>query len=147
MAVPRIQNVDLAEARRDRAVGNGSDLLRLTFAAVERAAEMILVLAAEAVARVPKIDCISLVRHVAQHLANLAVFDLVKDLAGELKVVALLVDAPASVAKNVNAVLDVRAKFIDRNLFFAGLKRNVRHPLQGIRVPAIGISAAVGPFA
>src|SRR5213596_1897401 len=76
-------------------------------------------------------------------MAESAILDFVKKLAAELEIVALLVDAPTAVADDVNPVLDVREKLLDRDLFLARFKRNIRHPLQGDFVPTIRESARV----
>src|SRR6185436_18744825 len=146
-AAPGIDNVDLPKAGGNRAVRHRGDLLGLALSAVERAAEMILVLPAQAITCVPEIDRVPLVRHVPQHLADLAIFDLVKNLPRELEIVALLVNAPTPVAQNVNAILDLRAQLLDRNFLFARLKRNVRHALKRIFVPAIRKGAGIGSLA
>jgi len=68
----------------------------------------------------------------------------VEDLAGELEVVALLVDAPAPVPVDVDAVLHVGDQALGRGgRVGAGLQRDVRHPLDGEGPEAVRIGAAV----
>ncbi len=121
-----------------------SGLFGLPFAAIRRAAEEIGALVAHAVQRVPKLDRAPLVGDVPQHPPQLPVFDLVEKLAAKLKVMPLLVDAPAPVAHDVNAPLHVREKILQRTRLGVGLKRNVWHPLDGEGGPAFGKRAAIG---
>src|ERR1041385_2574383 len=103
----RIDHVDSSKPCRDRSVRHRRNLLRLALAAIKRPAEVIFVLAANPVARIPEIDRVSLVRHIPQHRPDLSIPDLVKKLPAKLEIVSLLVDAPASVANDINAVLYV----------------------------------------
>ena len=59
---------------------------------------------AQPVERLPELRGAALIGGVAQQVAAFAVFDFVEELAAELEIVALLIDAPASGADNVNAI-------------------------------------------
>ena len=107
-------------------MGDGGDLLGLAFAAVEGAAEFVGRLAAESVAGFPEIDRVPLVGDVAEHAVEFAVTDAVEDLTGELKVVTLLINAPAPVAVDEDAVLDIGDEaFSGDGIVLPGLQGNV----------------------
>src|SRR5262249_3398447 len=125
------------------AVRDRGELGGLPLSAEDRAAEIIGGLVAKRVERVPEIRSPALIGDVAQHLAPLAVLDLVEQLAGELEIVALLVDAPAAVADDVDAVLDAGEEVIERRGFRIGLQRYVRHALNRERRRALAVGAAV----
>ena len=91
---------------RDRApVADRIDLARLALAVGERAAELVGALAAEHVARLPELRRVRLVGDVAQLRRDLALLHLPERLAAELEVVALVVDAVAAVALDLDAVV------------------------------------------
>src|SRR5579862_9783553 len=117
-----IQDPHLAETGGNCSVGYGGALGGLAFAAVQRASEEIVAFAAESVAGVPELDCIALVGHIAQHLAQFAVFDLSEGLAAELEVVSLLIDAPTPVPHDVDAVFDIGYQFFQGDILFPGLQ-------------------------
>ncbi len=102
-----IDDVDLPKARGHCPVRHGRDLLRLAFPAIECAAEVILLLPSNSVTSVPKINGVSLVSHVTQHLADFPIFDFVENLAAKLKIVSLLINAPAPIANDVDPILHV----------------------------------------
>ncbi len=134
----------LPKACRDGAVRNGRALFGLALATIGSAPEKIGALVADAVHRVPELHRAALVRHVAKHRPELAVPDLVKHLAAELKIVTLLVDAPAAVADDVDAPLDIGEQIVERTRFRVRLERNVRHALDRKTFPALRKGATVG---
>src|SRR5688572_6360221 len=93
-----VDDVDAVEARRGAAVRDRRDLPRLPLAVEERAAHSVVALVAAGDHRVPELLGVGLVGDVAQHRPDLAVLDLVEQLAAELEVVALLVDRVGAVA-------------------------------------------------
>src|ERR1041385_2546695 len=110
----RVQHVDLPEARNGSAVADDADLARLALAIVERAVQLVGPASAETVARAPEVRRARLIRDVAQHARDLPFADLEERLPAELEVVALLVDRPAAVAVNQDALVDARHQLIER---------------------------------
>jgi hypothetical protein len=92
----------------------GGSLRRLALAAKEGTADEAGRRVAQPVHRVPEIGRAALVGDVAQHGAALAVLDLIEQLAAELEVIALLVDAPASLPANLDAVIDAGGQIASR---------------------------------
>ena len=81
-------------------------LARLALAIVGCAIQFISVPSAQAVAGVPKIGGARLISHIAQHFAYFAIFDLPKSLAAKLEIVTLLINRPAPISVDQNAVID-----------------------------------------
>src|SRR5438552_9940285 len=108
IAAAGVDDIYPAKTGGNSAVGNGGDLQRLPFAAAERATQEIFLFAAYPVASVPEVDRVALVNHVAKHLPQFAILNLIKDLPAELEIIPLLVDAPAPIANNVDAIFDIR---------------------------------------
>src|SRR5690606_18424625 len=86
-----VDDGDIPVARGHAAVRDRVRLARLTLAVVERAADPVGARAADQIHRVPELRRSKLIRHVAEHLADLAIHDLVEYLPAELCVVSLLV--------------------------------------------------------
>src|SRR5688572_20439430 len=126
----RVDDIDAIEARRARTVRHGRYLAGLPLAVEERAAEAIVALVADRRARVPELRRAHLVGDVLEHGPELAVLDLVEQLAAELRVVALLVDGEGTGTHDVDAVLHVLDHVGDGELVLAGRKRDVRHALE-----------------
>src|SRR5690554_1290966 len=139
-----VDHVDAVKAGGGRAVRDGRDLRRLALAVEERAAQAVVVLVADRAAGVPELRRADLVGHVLDHAGDLAVLDLVEQLAAELRVVALLVDRERAVADDVDAVLDVPDHVLDRKLLPARRHRHVGHALELHGRPGVGVAAAVG---
>src|SRR6202521_5282611 len=139
-----VEHVYPAEARRHGAVGDRRALHRLALGAAERAAEKIGRAVAEAVHRAPETLRLGLVGDEDQHLPALAVLDLVELLPAELEIVALLVDAPAAVADDQDAVVDPADEVLEARRLRVRLQRHVGHALDGKRRGAVRIGAAVG---
>src|SRR6185503_744392 len=139
-----VDDVDAVEAARGAAVRHRRDLPRLALAVEERAAQAVVALVAAGDHRVPELLGVGLVGDVAQHRAQLAVLDLVEELAAELEVVALLVDGVGAVADDEDALLDLGDELLRRQLGLAGGERDVGHALELHVVPAVGVAAAVG---
>src|SRR5688500_14776321 len=99
-----IDDVGAIEARGARTVRNGGNLARLALAVEERTAEAVIRLVADRHAGVPELRRADLVGDILDHAADLAVLDLVEQLAAELRVVALLVDREGAIADDVDAV-------------------------------------------
>src|SRR5690606_14777233 len=139
-----IDDVDAVEAGGGRAVRHGRNLRGLALAVEERATQAIVGFVADRAAGVPELRRADLVSHVLDHAGDLAVLDLVEQLAAELGVVALLVDRERAVADDVDAVLDVLDHVFDGQLLTAGGHRDVGHALELHRRPGVGVAAAVG---
>src|SRR5271157_1889117 len=88
-------DLDLAEARRAGPVTRAHHLLRLSFAAVGHAPKRPVLPPGNRLAGIPELGRDAAVARVLQHADALAVPDLPRDLAAELKVIALVVDGPA----------------------------------------------------
>ena len=112
------------------AVRHRRHLARLALAVEEGAAEAVVALVADADAGVPELRRAHLVGDVLELLGDLAVLDLVEELAAELRVVALLVDRERAVADDVDAVLDALDHLGDVELLLARRERHVRHALE-----------------
>src|SRR5207248_6744426 len=76
------------------------------------------------------------VRRVPEHPPELSFVDLPRHLRAELEVEALVVDRPALVRLEVDAVVDVREQVVERSL--TGLEVKVRHPHEWHPVPGFG---------
>src|SRR3546814_13215990 len=100
-------DVDAVEARRAGAVRDRGDLAGLALAVEERAAHAVVALVADRRAGIPELRRADLVGHVLEHPGDLAVLDLVEQLAAELRVVALLVNREGAVADDVDAFLEI----------------------------------------
>src|SRR4051812_22594455 len=142
-----VEHIDLSKSGGHSPVRNGGDLLRLPFAAIESASEMIFIFATDAVAGIPEIHGIPLISDVAQHLADLAIFDLIEKLAAKLEVVTLLINAPTAITDDVDAVLHIGNELVDADLCPARLEGYVRHSLNRKGIPAIRKTAAIGLLA
>src|SRR5690554_279502 len=115
-----IDDVDAVEAGGGRAVRHRRHLRGLALAVEERPAQAVIGLVADRAAGVPELRRADLVGHVLDHAGDLAVLDLVEQLAAELRVVALLLDRERAVADDVDAVLHVLDHVRDRELLIAG---------------------------
>src|SRR5690606_4752694 len=111
-----IDDVDAVEAGGGRAVRHGGHLRGLALAVEERAAQAAVGFVAGRAAVSPALRRADLVRPVLDHAGDLAILDLVEQLAAELGVVPLLVDRERAVADHVDAVLDVLDHVRDREL-------------------------------
>src|SRR5690606_18564759 len=116
----------------------------LALAVDERTTEAVVACVAGRRAGVPEFRRAELVGHVLEDAGDLAVLDLVEQLAAELRVVALLVDRERTVADDVDAVLDVLDHVRDRERLLARRQRDVGHALELHGRPGVGIAAAVG---
>ncbi len=100
-------------------------------------------LAADHVHRVPEHRRVALVGHVAQHAHHLAVAHFVVGLAGELEVVALVVDRPGAAVLDHDAPVGRGDDVGQRDVLLARQQRHVGHALELHRVPRLGVGAAV----
>src|SRR4051812_45926018 len=141
-----VEDAYAAEQRRGTAVTDGSDLTRLTLAAVEGAAEQIGVGPTDGFHRAPEVGRRCLVGNISQLADEPALADLVKALPGELEVVALHVDRPALVADDVNAPVNRRDQLVQTRAPRRRLQRDVGHALDGHVARRIGEGTAVGPL-
>src|SRR5438552_98249 len=122
-----IEDVNLPEAGHGATVTYGISLRRLAFAVVRCAIHFVSRLSPEAVTGVPEISRARLVGDIAQHLTELAIFDFPEGLSAELKVVALLIDRPASVSVNENPIVHAGDEILQGHVFAGGFERYVRH--------------------
>ena len=127
------------------AVADRRDLAGLALAAVERAAQVVGLRAADRLQRAPEVGRRRLVGHVAQLAGQPAVLDPEEPLPGELEVVALHVDRPALVADDVDAAVDPGDELLGRGPAGGRLQRHVGHPLHRHVAGGVGERAAVGP--
>ncbi|KAG1183623.1 hypothetical protein G6F35_015296 [Rhizopus arrhizus] len=81
-----VDDVDAVEARGRRTVRDRRDLARLALAVEERTAQAVVALVGHGGAGIPEFRRADLVGHVFQHAGDLAVLDLVEQLAAELRV-------------------------------------------------------------
>src|ERR1700704_355729 len=91
-------------------------LARLPLAAVREAEELPLVGPSDCVELAPEDGGHAGIGRVPQHPAELALLDLPGDLRPELEVEALVVDRPALVRLEVEAVVDVGQELLERAL-------------------------------
>ena len=77
----------------------------------------------------PELHRPALICDIAKHGAELAAFDLVEELTAELEIIPLLINAPAAVAQDVNSLVDIGDKVVERTGRWIGLERDVRHAL------------------
>src|SRR5436190_6718417 len=122
-----VQHIDLPKPRNGATVADGVRLRRFAFAIIFRAVQFVGVGAAETVAGAPEVGGARLVGDVAQHFTEFAILDFPKGLAAELEVVTLLVNGPATVAKNGDSVFNFRGKVLERNVFLSRFERNIWH--------------------
>src|SRR5271166_194359 len=87
-------NANIPKPRRARAMPGTHDLLRLALAAIWSPPYRPLVARADRVQRIPKLRSDAGIRRILQHPPALAIFDLPRNLAPELKVVTLVVNRP-----------------------------------------------------
>src|SRR5437016_1788559 len=115
LSLPRsgVEDINLPEPCDGATVADRIRLGWLALAVILRAIQFVCSLSTESVAGVPEIRGPRLIGHVAQHFAQLAILDLVKCLAPKLEIVALLVNGPATVAQNKNAVLHIRDQIFE----------------------------------
>src|SRR6266550_6383460 len=115
-ARPSAADADLhvAEAGGRGAVRDVRVLSRLALAAVRETAEHPLVRSGNGVERGPEDGRLARVGRVAQHPAELAVLDLPGDLRPELEVEPLVVDRPALVRLEVDALVDAGDQLLER---------------------------------
>src|SRR5574343_2098257 len=138
-----IDAVDAVEAGGAGTVRNGGTLAGLALAVEERAAEAVVALVADGLAGGPELRRADLVGHVLDHALDLAVLDLVEQLAAELRVVALLVDRERAAAEDVEALLHALAHLGHGQRGLARRQRDVGHALELHARPGVGIAAAV----
>nr|GEU28510.1 hypothetical protein [Tanacetum cinerariifolium] len=138
-----VDHIDAVEARGGRAVRHGAHLARLPFAVEEGAAHAPVACIAQRRAGVPEFLSVGLVGHVFELVADLAVLDLVIQLAAELEVVALLVDRERATAQDVDALLDVLDHLVGRELLLARRQRHIGHALELHAAPAVRVRAAM----
>src|SRR5207245_10208322 len=99
-----VEDVHTPEECDRRAVAHRRDLSRLALSTGEGTVELPCAVAADRLQRAPEVGGGRLVGHVAQHAGEPSGPDRVEALTGELEVVALLVDRPALVTLDVDAV-------------------------------------------
>src|SRR5262245_55405306 len=138
----RAQDVDVAEQGRRAAVAHRVRLARLALAVVREAHVLPVTLVGDRGAGAPEIVRATLIGHVRQHAALLAVLDLPERVAAELEVVALLVDRVRAAAVDQDAVLDLADEIVEARAVGARLEPHVRHALERDAVEAVGVAAA-----
>src|ERR1039457_4259130 len=141
-ALVRLNHIHLAEARRRTAVADRVDLLRLPLAVVGRAPLLPIAGSGDQVERLPEVGGARLVGDPRNHPLLLAVLDLPKSIAAELKIVALLVDREAAIAIDQDAVVHAGDQVVDTRPRLARLQPNVGHALERNAGPVVGIAAA-----
>src|SRR5882762_4035879 len=92
--LPRATHLDIAEVRGCGTVAGPHHLLGLALAAVRCSPQSPLIARADGVHRIPEFGGDAGVRRILDHASEPATFDLPRDLAAVLKVVALIVDRP-----------------------------------------------------
>src|SRR5437870_13781001 len=107
--LPRISDphLDVAKARRRGAVPGAHGLHGLAFAAIGRAPQRPLLGAADGVAGIPELGGDAAVTGVLEQARLLAALDLPADFGAELENVAAVVDRPAPVGPQTDAVARV----------------------------------------
>src|SRR5437763_2141858 len=109
-------DLHVPEPGRRRSVGDVRVLPGLPLAAVRQPVQRPLFLARDRVERAPEDGRLAGVGHVSQHPAELAPLDLPGDLRAELEVEALVVDRPALVRLEEDAVVDAGDQLFERAL-------------------------------
>src|SRR3989338_3037619 len=130
----------VAEARLGGPVAGPHGLHGLALAAVGRAPERPVAAVADGVARVPELGGDAAVRGVLDHAGFLAALDLPGDLGAELEVVAAVVDAPAAVGLEIDAVVGVGQQVGE--LPGSRQQADVGHADERDAVPALGAHGA-----
>src|SRR5690606_9174924 len=138
-----IEDVHVREACGRAAMADRTDLARLALSVAEGAAEPVAVLPADHVHRVPEVRRAALICHVLQHARDPAVAHLIGNLAGELEVVALLIDGPRPTILHDDAPLCIGHDVIERDVLLARHERDVGHALEGDIAPGLRERAAV----
>src|SRR5450432_246025 len=118
-------------------------LARLSLSIVEGAAQLIALLAADHVHRVPEVGRPHLVRDVLEHANNLSTLDLIEELTAELGVVALLIDREGALAYYSDTAIGRGDQIFERLLRVAREQRDVRHTLKLDVLPRLRIGTAV----
>src|SRR5208337_218538 len=101
-----VEDRDALEARGNRTVRHRRKLHGLRLSAGERSAQLIGGFATDTIEAVPEGYRAPLIGDIAQHRPELALVDLPEQLPAKLKIVALLVDAPAACTGDQYAALD-----------------------------------------
>src|SRR5262245_32019186 len=138
----RQQHIDSPEPRRRAAMTDRINLTRLPLAVIRCAPLHPVTRASDPVARLPEIGRAGLVGHTRKHPLFLAAFDGPEGVAPELEVIALVIDRPAAIAIDEDAVVDARNQVIERQVRLSRLEPNVGHPLERHARPVIGVAAA-----
>src|SRR5271156_6528367 len=118
-------------------------LTGLSLAAVVRASESPGRRPADGFHRIPEIGGGGLIGDVANLPVQSSMADAVEPLPGELKVIALHINRPGSVADDVDAVVDAGDQVGGGMVLGAGLQRDVGHPLNRHMMRRVGIRATV----
>ena len=98
---------------------HGIDLLRLPFSVVERTMHLPTILAANGIATAPEIQTVRLVSQIPEPSRYLPVFDFEETAAGELEVIALMINAPGVPASDKDAVLCITYYIVQGRTVFA----------------------------
>src|ERR1700694_2382044 len=116
---------DVVEAGRAGAVARSDHLLGLALAAIRYPPQSPVIAIGDSHAGIPELRRNAAVGRILEHPHPLAITDLPSNLAPELKVVALVVDRPASVRLHGDRVAHAAEYFIERLL--AGKQAHIRH--------------------
>src|SRR3954451_1914388 len=133
---PHHADLDVAEPGARHAMADMPDLTRLALAAVRRAEHPPARRVADRVHRPPELVRDPRVRPAPVQLSKLAALDLTADLGRELEVQAPVVNGPAPVRLEEQAVVGVLDDLLERPSRL-GEEVDVRHPDQRDPVPAV----------
>src|SRR5439155_16036794 len=134
-------DLHVPEAGPLAAVPDVGGLARLALATVRRAQEPVAGGVADRITAAPELVRDAGVGRVAVKLSELAALDLPGGLRGELEVQSPVVDAPAPVRVQVEAVIGVRDDLLEGHARL-GQQVDVCHADEGDPIPAVGTHAA-----
>src|ERR1700674_5305769 len=109
-------DLDIVEARRACAMPGPDHLLRLALAAIRNAPQHPTIAVGDGLAGIPELGCNAAIGWILEHPGALAVANLPCDLAAELKVVAFVVNRPATVGLHVNGAAHAAEHLVQRLL-------------------------------
>src|ERR1700720_1879783 len=120
-------DANIPEPRRPRPMSRTYHLLRLPFAAVGSSPKRPLIPRADRIHRIPELSRDAGVRRILQHAHPLALLDLPRNLASELKVITLVINRPGFVGLHINAAVSRGNQLLQRQRLFSRQNADIGH--------------------
>src|SRR5580658_9819588 len=119
-------NLYIVETRRACSMTGPDHLFRLALAAVRHSPQHPMIAIGDGGAGIPELGGDAAIGGIFQHACAFAIANLPGDLATELKVVAFIVDRPATIGLHINGAAHAAQNFVERLL--ARLQADIGHP-------------------